>query len=282
MFYSVAECNTPAAAATLRLQVAEFVAQNWENPLVEIGTTPKQLLSGMGWQKDQYLHSITSGNNHWGDEPELVFLSHIVGKKLRVFQDKGYAWHQLSQYGTRRRVLRLLFTPRNGEQPHHYDVIQVKEGYAREREVIEKEEGHKRMRRREKEQKNNCLKKAKEIPWEKKYAKAKKAKQAIVRAHMQWQNSQAEGQSQGAAECPNEVEGPLEEVNSQDVKLLVSVAEEDIIIAEEDDDIQEQGTPLLAGREKRVRHQTHWYQSQEEEERRRQGRIERPVKQNGQ
>ena len=136
MFHCVAGSNDTAVSNNLRARVAQFVATNWDVMQSELGMTPGQLLSSLGWQKEEYLHSVAK-SSHWGDDWELLFLSKIEGVRLRVFREEADMWVQIAEYGTWGTIIRMLFSPKKGiAQKPHYDVILLREAWIKERERV--------------------------------------------------------------------------------------------------------------------------------------------------
>ena len=251
MFYCASETNDPAVAMELRTWIAEFVASNWDSVLEDAGITPGELLTSMGWQKDQYLQSITTVN-HWGDEWELAFLSRILGKQLRVFREEKDAWVQIAKYGSGENLVRLLFTPENGMQKPHYDMIHLKEAWARERELIEEDNSWRAKHGEQAEERKGPKHIQLENPQEKKLEQMQD-RTAQTRKATLWQRRNA--QPEGEEICLHLEEGPVE-VSQDGVDLLVDLAHEE----------EDRAGFIGPVRNKRVRHQTRWYQSQEEEE----------------
>ena len=79
-------------------------------------------LTSLGWQKESYMASVLN-SEHFGEEPELAFLSHLLGLQLRVFLDDGEFWQECTHYGTSGPLRRLFWQP----DRVHYDVIIVHE-----------------------------------------------------------------------------------------------------------------------------------------------------------
>jgi hypothetical protein len=85
-------------------------------------------------QGERYTKAVLE-DSHWGDEPELVLLAWIMGSRLRLFKKTDNQWVEYAEYGEGETLRRLLFHPRR----QHYDLIEVKEARAKERELIEVE-----------------------------------------------------------------------------------------------------------------------------------------------
>ena len=101
--------------------------------------TAQELLSQVGWQKEQYPASLVTAN-HWGDEVELVLLAITTGQRLRVFQDQEDHWRQYAECGTQGPLLRLLFRPGDGHRAPQYYAITTKEVWDKEQQLIKTEE----------------------------------------------------------------------------------------------------------------------------------------------
>jgi hypothetical protein len=139
LFYCVARGNSREAVARLRAGLAQHVGEHWGARVSGLDITTQELLSQVGWQKEQYMASVVTAN-HWGDEVELVLLAITTGQRLRVFQDQGDQWQQYAEYGTQGPLLRLLFQPGDGHRAPHYDVITTKEVWDKEQQLMEAEE----------------------------------------------------------------------------------------------------------------------------------------------
>ena len=120
LFYCVAMTNDPVAASQLRRQLAEYTVRFWDKKPPGFDITVGQVLTALGWQKDQYLAAVVT-NEHYAEEPELALLSQMLGVTLRVFLEDGDAWQECIQYGSRGTLRRLAFNP----SAKHYNVLQT-------------------------------------------------------------------------------------------------------------------------------------------------------------
>jgi hypothetical protein len=134
LFYCLAGSNAEVGAFWLRHALAHYVRHSWNEVLQGLDLTTGELLHHMGWGQSQYEQDVVRAD-HMGDELELILLSRITRQRLRVTQEKEDGWQQYAEYGTEGPVLRLQYKP----EKLHYDVVEVREAWEREQQLIDQE-----------------------------------------------------------------------------------------------------------------------------------------------
>ena len=119
MFHSILVHNNPQIAHKLRCILADFVREQRDFQLPDLGMTVGELIGGSGLYTEGYLKSIVQPF-YGGSEIELYLPSWLLNQTLQVYLDGGNFWQLCCSYGSGKPIMRLLY------HDSHYDLIRLK------------------------------------------------------------------------------------------------------------------------------------------------------------
>ena len=83
--------NSARIGHKLRCILANFVREQWDFQMPDLGMTVGDLIGGSGLSKEGYLKNIVQ-SSYWGSEIELYLLSQLLNQTFYVYLKAGNCW----------------------------------------------------------------------------------------------------------------------------------------------------------------------------------------------